>query len=433
MSRPGEEWFVRIASSRVEEITLDRLKEWFTDGQGSRRRMIDPNARYEVSPRKNVDLAPKPTPRADDPGDELYNALYAPNWGSIKETTPGRVIANAVIFARPRLRANIPFINDPWDSKRLKAIQQQIIDAAVDGRLTYEDVQWTVDAIQWLGYAPTSFLCPSTHIDMLRPSKKVRRLKSQLKRSYADEIAEGDLDTAIKIEGELLDAVSKEQEKSPTPSFDLFRSGARGSLPNNGKNTFLMRGAVETFAEPGKMNISMASLEEGIPKDEFHIYSDLLVQASFGRSMMTSEGGYLSKQLIAAFQTLKLNPDPESDCGSKDTLKVKMTDPKDFRYRFARMSNGKLVEITKENEDDLKGKEIRLRTPLYCKDFQTLCSRCVGTLYYRLKIENIGMLSWKVGNVLLNAHMKAFHDMSIKRTEIDLDEYISEVPLSSIR
>ena len=425
---PNKEQFNQIVNSPIEEITLDQLKIWFTDGR-DRKKLIDPNERYEIT----KDLSPLPVPKMDDETDRLYNVRHSPNWGKLKETTAGRVVANAVILARPRLRAVVPFVNKAWDSKVLKDIQQQILDAAIENKITHKDLEWSVNAIQWLGYSTTAFISPSINIDLLRPSKRVRKLKSKLERDYADEIADGDMSVAFKIEKELLDAVNVEQQEKPNTSFDLFKSGARGSLPNNGKNTFLMRGVIKTFSEPDKVNISMASLEEGIPKDEFHLYSDLLVQASFGRSAMTERGGYLAKQLVAAFQCLKLHPDPESDCGTKDTLKVLITNPKDFRYRFVKTRNGNLVEITRDNEDEYRGVEVNIRTPLYCKDFKYMCSKCVGTFYYRLGTENIGVHAWRVGNVLLNAYMKAFHDMTLKYADIDVNDYLREVPLSSIR
>ena len=69
------------------------------------------------------------------------------------------------------------------------------------------------------------------------------------------------------------------------------------------------------------------------------------------------------------------------------------------------------------------GKEVKLRSPLYCIG-DKLCSKCAGDLYYRLGIENIGMTTSAIGSNLLNLLMKSFHDSSVKITEINVDDIL---------
>jgi hypothetical protein len=65
--------------------------------------------------------------------------------------------------------------------------------------------------------------------------------------------------------------MSKDKVKD-IPGYQIYESGARGSFDNNYKNSCLMRGSVMNFSDPSRFQSSMASLIEGIPKEDFHIY-----------------------------------------------------------------------------------------------------------------------------------------------------------------
>ena len=192
---------------------------------------------------------------------------------------------------------------------------------------------------------------------------------------------------------------------------------------NNFKNVALLRGAIRKSDDPSQITVSTASLEEGIPADEISAYADLIVQASYGRSMMTAQGGYIAKQLNAAFQGLKLDPDPKSDCRTPGTLLVQVDSPREYLFRFY-VNGGKLIEVGPDDLDAIKGKTLRFRSPLYCGNKNGICAKCAGTLHHRMGILNIGLIAGRIGTTLMNASLKAFHDSSLKRTRIDLSKYV---------
>jgi hypothetical protein len=219
-----------------------------------------------------------------------------------------------------------------------------------------------------------------------------------------ERVRNGDLGELGKLEKELVEASKKELE-GVDPGFDIFASGARGSVGNNFKNVALLRGAIRKSDDPSKITVSTASLEEGIPPEELPAYADLIVQASYGRSMMTAQGGYIAKQLNAAFQGLQLNPDPNSDCRTPLTLRVVVDNPREYLFRFYKEGN-KLVEVMPDDLGDLKGKTLQFRSPLYCGDKKGICSKCAGTLHHRMGILNIGLIAGRIGTTLLNASLE---------------------------
>jgi hypothetical protein len=354
---------------------------------------------------------------------EDFDVRLAPNWKSISATTVGRFIANNLIFSRSlELRSVFPYYDLPWDKKVIETIEKRLANVFLNKEITDEDITFAIDRMQWLGFAPTSFLVPSMTIDTIRAPKSTKKLKADiLKSPTGDLIRNGNLKELGNFEKILLEDAKKNLD-GVDPGFDIFKSGARGSFNNNFKNTSLLRGAIRKSDDPSQIKISTASLDEGIPINELPIYADLIVQATYGRSMMTAQGGYIAKQLNAAFQSLHLNPDPNSDCKTKLTLTVTIDNPNEYLFRFY-VKNGKLVEILPDEADELKDKTVQMRSPLYCGDVDGICSKCAGTLHHRIGITNIGLIAGRIGTTLLNASLKQFHDSSLKQVKIDLSKF----------
>ena len=160
-----------------------------------------------------------------------WDVRFAPNWSSVKSTTAGRFIANNLVFSRSKaLREAFPYYDRPWNDKTVGEIQQRVIDMRLAGRITHEDMAFFIDRMQWLGYAPTCFLAPSMTIDTIRAPKPVKRLKSEiLKSERGDRIRQGDLAELGRVEKDLV-AAAKAELEGADPGFDIFASGARGSV-----------------------------------------------------------------------------------------------------------------------------------------------------------------------------------------------------------
>ena len=402
-----------------DSYTLELLRSWLAASK-------DGEARF--SPQSILDV-PNDW-RTPPPGERptgSWDVRWSKNWDKIRSTTVGRFIANNLIFSRSRaMREAFAFVDSPWDGKVLGDIQQSMMDALLDGKIGYDDMAWAIDRMQWLGYAPTCFLAPSMTIDTVRLPKSARKVKEEiLKGERGDRIRGGDLKELGAAEKEVV-AAAKEVLDGKDPGFDIFASGARGSVGNNFKNSAVMRGAIRKSDDPSITTVSTASLEDGIPADEMPIYADLVVQASYGRAVMTAQGGYIAKQLNMAFQTLQLDPDPKSDCRTPLTLRVTVDSPREYLYRYYK-EGGTLKEIMPDSFGDVKGKTLQMRSPLFCGSKQYICAKCAGSMYYRMGVQNIGLIAGRIGTTLLNASLKAFHDTSLKLKRINISEYVREL------
>lgn len=335
-------------------------------------------------------------------------------------TTVGKYIFNLFIL-KPKLINYIGYYNKVLNKKNIGGLDGKVSSLFLEDKISSEDIMMYIDKMQWLSYGISSFLNSSLTHEMLLLPDSVKQRKEELISKHKKAIDDGDIFTATKIEKELIE-MSKEIMKN-LPDYEIYESGARGSFGNNFKNTSIMRGPIKNLANPDSVKISTHSLDEGIPPEELPYYADLLTQASFQRAVGTQDGGYEGKKLAAAFQSVVLD-EPNSDCKTDATLKIELKPEyaKLFLYRYINV-NGKLVLLTTDNIDSYKGKFVNVRSPLFCKGDQ-ICSKCAGELYYLMGIRNVGLLTNRVGSSILNAALKAFHDMSLKVVELDIDNYL---------
>ena len=336
--------------------------------------------------------------------------------------TVGRYIFNLVTLTE-RTGPHIGYINFPVNGSGMGKIEAKMSDLLMNDIISVEDYSNWIDRLQWLGFSISDYVSPPLTTDLLVLPEKVKKRKQELlsKESNVEALNNKDIITASKIEKELLD-MSKEELKD-LPDMDIYDSGSRGSFGNNYKITAVSRGVVPCVSHPERVNISMASLDEGIPPEERYIYADVLTNASASRSLMTRNGGYEAKKLAAAFQGIVFDK-KGSDCGTRLTVPLLVTEgnKKLLTDRYI-MVNNRTTLLTSNNIDEYVGKTVSLRSPMYCRN-PKYCSKCTGELYHKLGIENVGLIANVIGTSMTTLSMKAFHNATVKLKEINYEDYI---------
>lgn len=337
-------------------------------------------------------------------------------------TTVGRYIFNLVTLTE-RTGPRVGYINFPVNGSGMGKIEAKMSDLLMNDIISVEDYSNWIDRLQWLGFSISDYVSPPLTTDLLVLPEKVKKRKQELlsKESNVEALNNKDIITASKIEKELLD-MSKEELKD-LPDMDIYDSGSRGSFGNNYKITAVSRGVVPCVSHPERVNISMASLDEGIPPEERYIYADVLTNASASRSLMTRNGGYEAKKLAAAFQGIVFDK-KGSDCGTRLTVPLLVTEgnKKLLTDRYI-MVNNRTTLLTSNNIDEYVGKTVSLRSPMYCRN-PKYCSKCTGELYHKLGIENVGLIANVIGTSMTTLSMKAFHNATVKLKEINYEDYI---------
>lgn len=336
-------------------------------------------------------------------------------------TTVGIWVFNKY-FIEPHLFDLFHYINETITSKLFKKLNNILSEAVLEDKLPLEYLKdFMMKTQKCMPYI--SILAPNYTNKMLSCSVAIDKKKQELYKKYKDQIEKGDEIAANKMEKELLQWAI--DYMGDDPSMDMFISGARGSIPNNFKNMFVMKGVIKD-PDPNakqKYNVAMSNYIDGISPDEYALFANSLAAGPYARAKKTENGGYREKLFLRAFQHLILDPEG-SDCGTKRYLEVVLTDSNINEWMYSYIIEGsKLVELTSENKSKYIGKKVKVRFSALCESKTGICNKCMGNMYYRLdKKENVGTSLTQIPSVQKNISMKAFHDSTQSLYEMDLEK-----------
>ena len=341
-------------------------------------------------------------------------------------TTVGRFIFN-VIAVTPEIHKHIGYWNDVISGKNIGAFESKITDLVFNDTLTTQDYFEYLDRMQWMT-GILSFISPSLSMRISKPLPSVMKMKKELFDKYSDELNSSNSQTRVtagaKIETTLLAFAEEEMKRLGWPEYDYFKAGVSKSFKNVYKNISIMRGPIQDFSTK-EYYVSDKNLMEGIPKEELWMYSNLSVTGSYGRGVQTRDGGYDTKKMLSAMQSVVLDEDG-SDCGSGTYITKTITEnnKKDNIYRWIMEDMG-LVQLTSSNISQYISKPVNMRSPMACIG-EKICSKCAGGLYYIMDIKNVGLMTTAFSGSLMYKAMRTFHDTTINVGEVEINKFITQ-------
>ena len=114
--------------------------------------------------------------------------------------------------------------------------------------------------------------------------------------------------------------------------------------------------------------------------------------------------------------------DSGSDCGTIKGLTIKIPKNRDdYLYRYI-IENDKLICLTPDIIDKYVGKEVKMRSPMFCIAKDCICSKCAGEDFYKLGKKAIGLTATKVATTCSRMNMKKFHENLVKTRDIDIND-----------
>ena len=171
----------------------------------------------------------------------------------------------------------------------------------------------------------------------------------------------------------------------------MIESGARGSW-DQVKQIIFSRGFIANFegdiiSEPIKN-----SLVDGLTQQEFFNSTYGCRKGLLDVALNTGNAGYLSRKLIFACANMEIGE--VDDCGTKDYLEVYVENNQKARMLVNRyyLDNDSLKMIDKNNVNEIVGKTILIRSPIFCKN-EKVCRKCYGDLYKTLNSRFIGFIA----------------------------------------
>lgn len=334
-------------------------------------------------------------------------------------TTVGIFIFNIFLRDFNFLRLFNGYYQDTISDKNYGKIEKVLSYALIEDEITTQDLKEFEDTLQWLMPFET-ILSPNHTEKMVTSSKVIDKKKQELLKKYEKELKAGDPVIAEKIEKELL-AFAKEY-LGDDPSVDTLDSGALGDWGNNFKNMFIMKGAMRNPDPDAKQkyNIVTGNYIDGIPAEEYSTIAGGATQGAYSRGKKTENGGYYEKLFIAAYNHLILDP-PGSDCGTKNHIRVFLTDKNidDYMYCYAINSNGSLELIDSKSRSKFLNKYVNLRFASMCESKTGICNKCAGELFYKIDNPRVGLVLSSIPDTMKLRSMKGFHDSTIHTVPFD--------------
>lgn len=332
----------------------------------------------------------------------------------------------------PDVRINFAELNDFINAdftKKAVGTSDKRVAALILSETIFPDeaARRYIDNMQWLGYSTVHFHSPSLDMKTLVPDSQIVAKKNQVLRDNKEAVTSNDPTKFEKVEKEVLDFAANRLEETNANGYRIYKSGWNGNFFNNYKVTSIFRGATVKSDNLNEYRIGTSNLVEGVTREEIASGADLATGGALGRAIDTRKGGYLVKIFNAAFAAIRMDK-AGTDCGTTGTMSVELTkdNASQFQYRYIRKQNGSLELLDTATLASYIGKTVNMRTPLYCNT-KGICNKCIGEMFYRLQISNVGLLVSNIGSTIMGKSMKKFHDASIQVNSINIEDFITKV------
>ena len=196
-------------------------------------------------------------------------------------TTVGRFIYNKYLIERCGFQDVLGYVNVALTAKMIEKIEQKLINALIEDKITIDQCVKYIDNRDTLGYQNNSVITSSFTLNTLKVPKDVQADKKVLFKKYEKELEAGDPLAAEKIGNELM-TKCREKFKGDV-GMDLYDSGARGNFGNY-KNMMLFKGT--SFNNiTGKYDIVKSSFMDGIKKEDIHAFGNEVINGSFPKAV----------------------------------------------------------------------------------------------------------------------------------------------------
>lgn len=290
------------------------------------------------------------------------------------------------------------------------------------------EFMWYYYLLMQAGFTLSSVMPSSFQPEALVLPKQFVKEKNELVKKYQD--SKKTTEDALKFQKcitKVAEKVKKYFEDNDIQVVDLMNSGAKGNVGHIQSLLLSVGLSINSFGEINDVIDNPHA--EGMTQTQFFNGSSQAIQALYAKSSETAKPGYLGRKLGAISERIKLSS--KTDCGTNNYFEVKIRDIdmlKSFTGRYYKSKVG--VELQLDNNSDVVGKVIKLRSPLYCKASDGICHKCYNKEYVnKMKLssgDNIGLLAATgLTGSLVNLTLKKSHvGVGLDKENIDFREEI---------
>jgi len=311
--------------------------------------------------------------------------------GRSKQLQLGRILFNLL------LPDDYPFVDEPITKKRCGKLLTDLVI-----KYSPEIAAETATNINKESYIMGTFNPVTFNMDSFSIPPHIQKRKDEM---LTPDLDPGEFVKRIEILGNELMEYFK---TTNNPAYDIIASGAKGSPLQYATLVIAKGSAVDLEGNASKPSIH--SVTEGFDLQEFYNNAAEARAGLFVRSSGAALPGALARDTVYANANIKIK---KGDCKTKRYLELYVTKTISGailgRYYLDPKTNA-LSEI--EDDHNLEGKTIKLRSPFHCIAVEGVCDICYGRLAERLDTKYIGVMTGSVINdILLNGvAMKSRHN-----------------------
>ena len=323
------------------------------------------------------------------------------------ETTLGVFLLNQNCLVAPFYSA-IPYVNGYWDIGKIEA---DIAKAVIAGKITTQQVMSYTNNTYNLS-SLNDFCVPALSEKAITANPEVNKLRAELFAKYKDQL--NDPNIMIKIE-ETLIALDKKLLKGDMSNGFMIQ-GKNYNVHR--KRMFLMMGLVESFGdEVTSYRFSKTNLNDGWDLNELDVLANDIRRGSYDRAKSTALGGVETKMLGRNFQDSAIISD---DCETKRGLHIHLTKDNSRSFIYRNIIEGdKLITLTEENIHNYIGKDIVVRSPMYCNTQNGYCYTCMDTRFKAVGVKLLNIHPIGISSELVNLALKSMHGKKIDLININ--------------
>jgi hypothetical protein len=318
------------------------------------------------------------------------------------------------IWFNQLLPDDYPLVDETVDKPKMDSIIRDMIT-----KYETEKVADILSLLQNEAFKLATFVPNSFQIDVFIPPDEWIKEKEEFKKKY-QAIPPNEIN--IKEFTKDADAVTKKLIKHLNQKGyrlqNVLNSKAKGDPIGDWKAQLVTKGFVLDIE--GKMRGPILNgTSEGYNQESYYDAASEARRNYYYKSTMTAKPGYLARKVTMSNANILIDTS-KKDCGTKKYLELFVDDKKaPLLIGRNHVVKGEIVGI--KEPEDVKGKQISLRSPIYCKSKKGLCPTCYGNHYKNLDTKNIGILAGGAINmVAINSMMKMRHKASqIEIIDID--------------
>ena len=356
---------------------------------------------------------------------EMRITLTKADYPYVKEsivTTLGLLFFNRFVLEKSNIIQHLGYWNTTITKKTAGKLATQVNNLFILDKISPEQLGEFIDRRDMLGGWSSIILAQSITTGLIRPMPDVDKRKRELFEANKEKLRSSNpverLQASNSIENELLKMVETNLKKDQ--GWDMYASGVN-DMSNNYKTINVMRGAV--YNELTKnFDVVESSLMNGINKYDIPASANTVVAGAYPSAVGTAEAGATAKIIMAVLQSVEIDPDPASDCGTRATIPFTIT-KNNSQYALYRniVVDGKRVLTNLDNIDSFIGKTVQMFSPQGCIN-DKICAKCAGKVFANLGVTKAGLLTTEITQKLLNLKLKSKHNLSQHASIISKDK-----------